>query len=194
MSTTKAHDEVARRVEQWQLREREVRAALAAPGRVPAAELARSGGLEFLRRILAGELPGIPIGATMGFVPVEMDRGRAVFQGTPGAGYYNPLGTIHGGYIATLLDSAVGCAVHTMLEAGHGYTTLELKVNYVRPVTDGTGPVRAEGRVINLSRQIGIAEGRLVDAGGRLYAHATTTCLVFPLPAQGQAPVATQSP
>jgi uncharacterized protein (TIGR00369 family) len=89
---------------------------------------------------------------------------------------------VHGGYIATLLDSAVGCAVQTMIAKGFGYTTLELKLNYLRPVTDRTGPVRAEGRVINVSRQIGTAEGRLVDAGGKLYAHATTTCLIFPIP------------
>lgn len=107
-----------------------------------------------------------------------------VFQGTPKADYYNPIGSVHGGYIATLLDSALGCAVHTMLERGYGYTTLELKVNYVRPLTDKTGPVRAEAHVVNVSRQVGVAQGRLVDAAGRMYAWGSTTCLIFPLPAK----------
>jgi len=118
---------------------------------------------------------------TLDFVPVEAERGRMVYQGTPKSDYYNPIGSVHGGYIATLLDSALGCAVQTMLERGFGYTTLELKVNYVRPLTDRTGPVRAEANVVNVSRQIGVAQGRLVDAAGRMYAWASTTCLIFPM-------------
>lgn len=194
MSGSTVGEEVARRIAQWQQAAAEVGARLATPGKIPAAELARTSGIDFLRRIGRGELPGIPIGATMGFLPVEIEHGRVVFQGTPDAKYYNPIGSVHGGYIATLLDSAVGCAVHTMLEQGFGYTTLELKVNYVRAVTDGVGPVRAEGKVINLSRRVGIAEGRLYDVQGKLYAHATTTCLVFPLPSAGEVVEPTQSP
>ena len=169
-------------IDRWLQAEREVRARLAAPGRIPVEEIGRTSGLEFLQRIGRGELPSTPIAGAMGFVPVECEHGRMVFQGTPTAEFYNPIGTVHGGYVATLLDSAVACAVQSMLQPGHAYTTLELKVNFVRALTDGVGPVRAEGRVINLSRQVGIADGRLYDAAGRLYAHATTTCLVFPVP------------
>ena len=176
-------DAVAATLERWLAREREVRLSLAPPGKIPMIELGRGSGIEFLDRIGRGELPSVPIAHTLDFVPVEASVGRVVFQGTPKTDYYNPLGSVHGGYIATLLDSAVGCAVHSRLQQGFGYTTLELKVNYIRPMTDKTGPVRAEGQVVSVTRQIGIAEGRLVDAAGRLYAHATTTCLIFPLPA-----------
>jgi uncharacterized protein (TIGR00369 family) len=169
-------------IERWLAREREVRLLLAQPAKMPIAEIARSSGLEFMERVMRGELPCAPIFHTLDFVPVECEAGRMVFQGTPKADFYNTVGTVHGGYIATLLDSALGCAVHTQLARGLGLTTLELKVSYLRPLTDVTGPVRAEGRVINLSRQIGTAEARLVDAAGKLYAHATATCLVFPLP------------
>jgi len=175
-------DDRAATIDRWLAREREVRLLLAQPGKIPLEEIAKTSGLEFLRRIGRGELPSAPIFQALDYVPVECEEGRMVFQGTPKADYYNPIGSVHGGYIATLLDSAVACAVQTMLRRGFGYTTLELKLNYVRPLTDRTGPVRAEGRVINVSRQIGTAEGRLVDAGGKLYAHATTTCLIFPLP------------
>lgn len=180
-----AGDERAATIDRWLAREREVRLLLAQPGKIPLDEVVRTSGLEFLRRIERGELPSPPIGQAFDFVPVECEPGRVVFQGTPKAEYYNPIGSVHGGYIATLLDSAVGCAVQTMLEQGFGYTTLELKLNYVRPLTDRTGPVRAEGRVISVTRQIGTAEGRLVDAAGKLYAHATTTCLIFPMPQAG---------
>jgi len=175
-------DAVAATLERWLAREREVRLSLAPPGKIPLIELGKGTGIEFLERIGRGELPSVPIAQTLDFVPVEVGAGRMVFQGTPKTDYYNPIGSVHGGYIATLLDSAVGCAVHTRLQKGFGYTTLELKVNYIRPLTDKTGPVRAEGQVVSLTRQIGIAEGKLVDAAGRLYAHATTTCLIFALP------------
>jgi uncharacterized protein (TIGR00369 family) len=115
------------------------------------------------------------------FVPVRVDNGLMIFQGTPGRQHYNPLGTVHGGYAATLLDSCVGCAIHSMLPAGKGYTTVELKVNFIRALTEKTGPIRAEGKVINVGNQVAVAEGRITDVQGRLYAHATTTCLVFPI-------------
>lgn len=119
------------------------------------------------------------IGKTMGFHVVEIEEGRVVFGGHPDESVYNPIGTVHGGYAATLLDSAVGCAVHSKLKAGQGYTTLELKVAYHRPMTKATGPVRAEGVVIQFGRRAAFAEGRLTDLEGRLYATATSTLLVF---------------
>ena len=113
------------------------------------------------------------------FRSVEVAFGKAVFQGTPQLKHYNPLGTVHGGWFATLLDSAVGCAVHSSLPAGKAYTTLELKVNIVRALTDKVPLVRAEGRVVHGGSQVATAEGRLVGPDGKLYAHASTTCLVF---------------
>lgn len=174
-------------LEQWLAREREVRLLMAAPGKIAAAEMAAGTGLQFLERIGRGELPLPPIMQTLDFVPVEATHGTMVFQGTPKTDYYNPLGSVHGGYVATLLDSALGCAVHTTLDRGFGYTTVELKVNYVRPLTDRTGPVRAEAKTVSVTRRIGIAEGRIVDAAGRLYAWGSTTCLIFPLSQPGEA-------
>lgn len=144
----------------------------------PPAELS---GLEQLRAAFDPERPerAPGIGKTLGFTVIEMEEGRVVFGGHPDESVYNPIGTVHGGYAATLLDSAVGCAVHSALKAGQGYTTLELKVAYHRPMTKNTGPVRAEGRVVQLGRRAAFAEGRLVDERGRLYATATSTLLVF---------------
>lgn len=122
---------------------------------------------------------GPGIGRTLGFNVIEMEEGRVVFGGHPDESVYNPIGTVHGGYAATLLDSCVGCAVHSALKAGQGYTTLELKVAYHRAMTKHTGPVRAEGKVIQLGRRAAFAEGRLTDLEGRLYATATSTLLVF---------------
>ena len=173
-------------LERWLAREREVRLLLAAPGKIAAAEIGADSGLQFLERIGRGELPSPPIMQTLDFVPVEATQGTMVFQGTPKTDYYNPLGSVHGGYVATLLDSALGCAVHTTLERGLGYTTVELKVNFVRPLTDRTGPVRAEAKVVSSTRRIGIAEGRIVDAAGRLYAWGSATCLIFPLSEPGE--------
>jgi uncharacterized protein (TIGR00369 family) len=138
-------------------------------------------GLELFQKMLAGELPRPPIADTLGFILIEAEKGRVLFQGEPTHAHYNPMGSVHGGFHATLLDSCVGCAVHTTLEAGQGYTTLELKINSVRGLTDRVGPVRAEGKVIHAGRQVATAEGRLVDADGKLYAHASTTCLIFPV-------------
>lgn len=136
-------------------------------------------GLEVLQGILGGQIPGAPLGELLGFRPIEVEAGRAVFAATPDQRHYNPLGTVHGGFVATLLDSCMACAVHSRLEPGEGYTTLEIKVNFVRPLTAECGEVRAEGRVLHGGRQTATAEGRLTDGRGRLLAHATTTCLIF---------------
>ncbi|WP_296600186.1 PaaI family thioesterase [Phenylobacterium sp.] len=138
-------------------------------------------GLEQLRAAFDPNRPerAPGIGKTMGFTVIEIEEGRVVFGGHPDESVYNPIGTVHGGYAATLLDSAVGCAVHSVLKAGQGYTTLELKVAYHRAMTKDTGPVRAEGKVVQAGRRAAFAEGRLTDAQGRLYATATSTLLVF---------------
>jgi uncharacterized protein (TIGR00369 family) len=167
---------------QWLAREAEIRANMAEPGVISLAQLKSMSGFEFLQGILNGHIPIAHIGKTLDFFPVEGEPGRVVFQGTPGRQHYNPMGSVHGGYFCTLLDSAVGCAVQSMLPKGVGYTTLEIKVNLIRAMTDKTGPVRAEGKIIQVGKQVGTAEGRIVDANGKVYAHATTTCLVFALP------------
>ncbi len=117
--------------------------------------------------------------AALDFNLVEVGDGVAVFEGAPTSAVYNPMGTVHGGYAATLLDSACGCAVHSKLAPGQGYTTLELKVAYHRAMTEATGPVRAEGKVLTFGRRAAFAEARLTDLDGRLYATATSTLLVF---------------
>ena len=137
-------------------------------------------GLGFLRAIIAGELPQPPISELLGFHLAEVDKGRAVFEGVPEFRHYNPIGTVHGGFAATLLDSALGCAIFSTLHKGDTWTTLELKVNFVRAMTKDTGPVRAEGRIIHRGRTLATSEGDLKDASGKLYAHATTTCMIFP--------------
>jgi len=135
-------------------------------------------GIEQLRALLAcGRRPGIFITLDLEFIEVEV--GKAVFAGTPGAHAYNPIGTVHGGYAATLLDSACGCAVHSRLTATQAYTTLELKVAYHKAMTTATGRVRAEARVLSMGRRAAFAEASLTDASGRLYASATSTTLVF---------------
>ena len=139
-------------------------------------------GLEIMEAMRDGRLPPAPIGGLVGMRVVDVAHGRAVFTAQPGPQHYNPLGSVHGGFAALLLDSCMGCAVHTTLPAGQGFTTLELKVSYVRGMSADTGEVRAEGTVLNAGRRVGFAEGRLLDGQGRLVAHATTTCLVFPLP------------
>jgi uncharacterized protein (TIGR00369 family) len=135
-------------------------------------------GIEQLRALIAsGRRPGIAV--SLDFTLVEVGDGTAVFTGTPGQHAYNPIGIVHGGYAATLLDSACGCAVHTRLKVGQGYSTLELKVAYHKAITDQTGPMRAEGRVVTMGRRVGFSEARLVDANGKLYASATSTLLVI---------------
>ena len=149
-------------------------------GVVPADVLLAYDGLAFLKALIAGDLPAPPITETLGFTLLEVESGRAVFAGTPEFRHYNPIGVVHGGFAATLLDSAVGCAVHSTLAKGETYPTLELKLNLVRPLTEKTGVVRAEGRVLHRGRQVATAEGYLKDGADKLYAHATTTCMVFP--------------
>lgn len=140
------------------------------------------GGLELMRRIRDGKLPLAAIAQTVEFRLVEVEPGMVAFEGAPERFVYNMFGAAHGGYAATLLDSAMGCAVHTTVPRGSGYTTIDLTINYVRPVTVETGPVRAEGRVLHSGRRTATAEGRLVAAGdGKLLAHGLTTCLVFGL-------------
>jgi uncharacterized protein (TIGR00369 family) len=135
-------------------------------------------GLEQLQAMIAaGGRP--PIGDTLDFSLTEAGDGWAVFEGTPGRHAYNPIGTIHGGYAATLLDSACGCAAHSKLSVSQGYTTLELKVAYHKAMTDKTGPIRAEGRVISFGRRAAFTEATIKDAAGRIYATATSTLLVF---------------
>ena len=135
-------------------------------------------GLEQLQALMAsGKRPGI--GDSLDFALTEVDTGRAVFEAVPGRHAYNPIGMVHGGYAATLLDSACGCAVHSQLRAGQAYTTLELKVAYHKAITDQTGLLRAEGRVLTMGRRAAFAEAKLTDASGRLYASATSTLLVM---------------
>ena len=136
-------------------------------------------GLEQMQDMLEGAMPYPHIAETLDFALVEIEVGKAVFQGTPQLKHYNPLGSVHGGWYATLLDSAVGCAVHTMMPVGRGYTTAELSVNIVRAASHKSGPLRAIGTVIHCGKQLATAEGRIVGPDGKLYAHATTTCLVF---------------
>ncbi len=142
-------------------------------------QVAGLSGLELMHAMLRGDLPHANIGHTMDFVMISFAAGEAVFQGTPQTKHLNPMGTVHGGWYATLLDSAVGCAVHTMMPPGRGYTTAELSVNLVRGAVPGKEPLRVIGKVLHCGKQLATAEGRIVDAAGKLYAHATTTCLVF---------------
>jgi uncharacterized protein (TIGR00369 family) len=136
-------------------------------------------GREIITAMIAGELPGPPIAGLMGFRLIEAETGRAVFEGTPGPSLLNPLGAVHGGYALTLIDSACGCALHTELGAGIGYTTVETKVNFTRPIDPDGGPVRCEGRVLSHGRQIGTAEAYLRSAEGKLLAHGTSTLIIF---------------
>ncbi len=136
-------------------------------------------GLEYMRAMKNGEIPPAPIGVLMNMGVAEVEEGRVVFTVEPAEYHYNPIGTVHGGLAATLLDSVLGCAIHTMLPAGVGYTTLEIKVNYIRSMTRDTGTVYSEGKVIYKGGRIATAEGRITDASGKLYAHATTTCIIL---------------
>lgn len=168
---------------QWQadeaaLRERQQRET----GLASRAMLAGKTGLQQMQAMLDGLAPRPPISETLDFMLISVADGEAVFQGRPQFKHYNPLGSVHGGWFATLLDSALGCAVHTTLPVGRGYTTLEFKVNLVRALTDQVPLVRAIGRVVHRGRQVTTSEATLVGHDGKLYAHASTTCLLFDLP------------
>jgi len=147
---------------------------------VPPEVLTSYDGLSFLKAMIAGKLPNPPISELIGFHLVEIEQGRALFEGLPEFRHYNPIGTVHAGFAATLLDSAVGCAVFSTMAKGDTWTTLELKLNLVRPITKDTGVVLAEGRIIHRGRTVATAEGELKDRAGKLYAHASTTCMIFP--------------
>ena len=173
-------------LDQWLADEKRVRERLEqgpGPGVAPRETVRGMSGLALMQAMLAGELPYAAIAKTLDFLVVDVGPGRAVFQGTPGPQLLNPMGSVHGGWFATLLDSALGCAVHTTMPPGRGYTTAELGVNMVRAISAKVPRVRAEGQVIHSGRQLATAAARLVGPDGTLYAHATTTCLVFELPA-----------
>jgi len=138
-------------------------------------------GLDFLQAIVDGRLPRPPISRTLDFALAAVEKGSATFEGHPAPDHYNPIGSVHGGYAATLLDSCMACAVQSTLAQGFGYTTLEFKISLVRGMTADTGAVRAIGTVLTTGRRIATAEGRLTDAQGRLLATGTTTCLVLEL-------------
>ncbi|HEU5099039.1 MAG TPA: PaaI family thioesterase [Roseiflexaceae bacterium] len=140
---------------------------------------AQSSGLEFLQAMERGELPAPPFMALLNMGFQEAEPGRVVFNIEPAEYHYNPIGMVHGGLASSLCDTAMGCAIHSTLPAGVGYATLELKINFVRPMTLGTGLVVCEGKVINVGGRVATAEARVTDRAGKLYAHATTTCLLM---------------
>jgi uncharacterized protein (TIGR00369 family) len=177
-------------LEAWLAEEAVQRARNAAgvgPGVARPEQVAGLDGLAVMQAMLRGELPYPTIAQTLDFLLLQIDKGRAVFQGTPGPAHLNPMGSVHGGWFATLLDSALGCAVHSMMPAGRGYTTAELGVNLVRAISPKVQRVRAVGEVQHCGRQLATATARLLGPDGTLYAHASTTCLVFELPAQSRA-------
>jgi uncharacterized protein (TIGR00369 family) len=165
----------------WQAEEAAVRdrSGSAGTGLVRPEQMAGRPGIALFDAMLAGEVPRAPIGDTLDFALIEAAPGRAVFQGRPHERFYNPMGSVHGGWFATLLDSALGCAVHSALPPGKAYTTLELKINLVRTLTTDVPLVRAVGQVVHQGNQIATAEARLTGPDGSLYAHGSTTCLVF---------------
>ena len=149
-------------------------------GTITPDQLRAMSGLAVLEAMVAGRLPTPPIGGLMGFRLVEVEAGRAVFEGTPGPSLLNPLGAVHGGYALTLIDSACGCALHSELGPGVGYTTVETKVNFTRPIDPQGGPIRCEGRVLSRGRTIGTAEAYLRSGEDKMLAHGTSTLIIFP--------------
>jgi len=179
MNTT-SHEQV---LQQWMDEEAVLRIRMqTAPGVARPEQVRGRTGLQTMQALLDGELPPPPIALTMDFTLVSVALGEAVFQGRPQFKHYNPLGGVHGGWFATLLDSALGCAVHTTMPVSRAYTTLEFKVNLVRGLSDRVPLVRAIGKVVHSGRQVATAEASLVGHDGKLYAHASTTCLVFDMP------------
>ncbi|MBI3650953.1 MAG: PaaI family thioesterase [Acidobacteria bacterium] len=136
-------------------------------------------GMECLQKMMSGELPPPPIMILMNGKFAKVSEGRVVFVAEPSEYHFNPLGSVHGGFAATLLDTAMACSIHSCLSAGISYATLEIKINYVRPLTDKTGPVHCEGTAVHIGGKIATAEGRIIDRDGNLYAHGTTTCLLM---------------
>ena len=136
-------------------------------------------GMEALEKIRSGELPPPPIMILMNGRLAKLSEGRVIFEAEPAEYHFNPIGSVHGGYAATMLDTAMACSIHSCLPAGVGYTTLEIKINYVRPLTSNVGIVRCEGTAIHVGGKVATAEGRIVDSAGNLYAHGTTTCLLM---------------
>ena len=151
-------------------------------GVTPTQVMASMPGIDFVRAMFTGKLPSPPIMQTIEPFDYAAEPGIITFQSVPGFQHYNPIGSVHGSYAAALLDSAMGLAVHSMLPAGSGYTTLEFKISFIRGMTKDTGPVKSEGRTLSVGRRAATAEGRITDSKGRLLAHATTTCLVFEIP------------
>lgn len=169
-------------VEEFDAVRRRLRDAGAQPGLADAAQMQGKSGLEFMQALLAGEVPYPHIMQTLDYALVEVAKGKAVFQGVPQLMHYNPLGSVHGGWYATMLDSALGCAVHTALGPGQAYTTAEFGVHIVRAASHASGPLRAIGQVLHVGRRLATAEARIDGPDGKLYAHGSTTCLVFETP------------
>lgn len=149
-------------------------------GTIPLADILNYSGLELLQRIAGGEYPAPPMAALMNFMLTEVSEGRAVFRAMPGEHHLNPLGGVHGGWAAAILDSALGCAVQTLLKKGEAYSTAEFKVNFTRPITPRTGEVICEAKMIHKGRTLALSEAQLKDANGKLLAFATATCSIFP--------------
>ena len=155
-------------------------------GVTPTEVIASMAGVDFVRALFDGRLPTPPILQTVEPFDCTVEPGTVVMHSIPGFRHYNPIGSVHGGYAATLLDSVMGLAIHSMLPPGSGYTTLEFKISFIKGITKDTGAIRSEGRILNVGRRAATAEGRITDADGRLLAHATTTCLVFEFPKSPQ--------
>ena len=159
-----------------------MRDVAAAVGVVPREIAAGISGLDFLEGLRDGKHPVPPFAAETDILIAEVDSGRVVFEATPSRRFYNPLGTVHGGWISTLLDSAMGCAVHSVLKAGQAYTTVDMAVSFVRPVFEKTGRLRCEGKIIHAGNRIATAEGRVWDNAGTLIAHGSETCIIMAVP------------
>ncbi len=163
----------------WREEAERAQAMCTAPGSATREQLTGMSGMDFFSAMMNGEIPPPHMAATGSFVIVSFEFGHVVMQGSPETKFQNTIGSIHGGWIATLLDSALGCAVHTTLSAGRGYATAELKISYLRPISAPFSLVRAEGKVLSVGNKIAFAEGTLFGPDGKKYAHATSTCSVF---------------